>query len=106
MEVTALYVLDERRYIDSHRASGNALGIRAIEATLCLCKCHLLSDALIYLLVAGDAVVGLQLGHFHTSYRRTFLCCFGFSQFLTPRLIAERGCIIFVSHNNIGLKKD
>ena len=67
-ELTLLYVLDKGRNIDTHRATCHTQGLGTVEATTRLQQCLLLGKTLVYLLIAGDTIGCIQLGHYHTRY--------------------------------------
>ena len=84
VEVAALDIFDKGRDFDAYRTTGDTLRIRAIQTAGGFFHSHLGSKTLVYLLIAGDAIVGSQLGHFHTLYSCALLGRHFFSQLLAP----------------------
>ena len=102
-EVTAFDVLDKLRDVDSHRATGDALRVRAVEAALSLEQSHLGSDALIDLLVASDAIVGGEFRHLYALNGSALLGRHAFAKLFAPFLLARCGIYIVVFHIILGI---
>ena len=93
-EVAALDILDKLRYIDSYRAAGNALRVRAVEATLSLEERHFGGNALIDLLAASDAVGRVEFRHLYACYGSALFGRHAFAEFFAPSFFAR--CCIYI----------
>ena len=90
VEIFALDILDESRNIDAYGAAGDTRRIRAVEAARCLQNSLVARQALVHLLVAGNAVGRIEFSHFHARNGCTLFGSVAFAQLLTPLGVAGR----------------
>lgn len=89
-EVATLDVFDETGDVDADGAAGDALWVGAVKATGSFGYRLLLVEALVYFLVARDAVGRVELGHFGARYGGAFFGREGIAELLTPLGVARR----------------
>ena len=87
-KVSAFNIFDEFWNVDTYGAARHALWIVAVEAASGFSHRLLLGDALIHLLIAGDAVCRVELGHFHTLDSSALFWRNAAAQFHAPFFIA------------------
>lgn len=90
VEILALDILDESRNVDAYGTSGDTRRGRAVEAARCLQNGLVARQALVHLLVAGNAVGRIEFSHFHARNGCTLFGSVAFAQLLAPLGIAGR----------------
>jgi hypothetical protein len=83
-EASAFYVFDESGYVDSYRASCDALRVGTVEATCCFGNSLFAREATVYLFVTGDSVGRVEFRHFYAWCGRAFFCGTGFAKLFAP----------------------